>query len=372
MESANILSVLVYFNIMLLYIGLLYVYLHAKKVPSGKIWFWISVFLLTFFAVSRKVDFTGLGGTDAITYVYEFQHMTNSLASYINIDKILALQQREPLYYLLAWLIRNFTENYKVYFFVIYLIIGYCMSYFAVNIYEKGKKSSLLPLILLFVTYLHSFNVMRNWVAIAICMVGLIKLKEGLDKKFFVYLIIGVGFHYSVSILLLPYIFYKLLKRRDKIRIFLLSIIPSGAVMLILAHEIIVNFFTDTKYRTYMTSQSSWLGYIPVLIIALLAIYFYDDLVTISKKNKLAVIGVSINAAMIYAYVMLGAYRINDCFIFFRIWILIELTKVLKMKYRNQTLLIAITCLRLFIIVYFVLQLKRILTQSGILPYILG
>lgn len=375
-------SIILYLVIMMGYLLFLHIHSSIKNVTAQKCWFLITVLYLTVFAVLRKVDVTGLGGTDAITYVTDFRNMVHRLSYYIDWDKIKTLTQREPIYYLLTWLIRRWTSNYKVYFFVVYFIISFGITYAAVSFYQGKLKISKMPVMLLFVCYLHSFNVMRNWIAISICMIGLVNLQKGKDKNFIIALLIGVGFHYSTAILGLFYIFYRFFKSnwmlekirnaRQKNRIYkriLFILIPVTNVALYIYSNVIMTYFAETKYRTYMEMQISWIGYLPVIIFALAAIGFYTELISLDKKNKIAVIGTVVNASLFYVYINMGGYRLNDCFIFFRIMLLIQLERVFIEVYHNRILSF---CVNLCIILYFIQQLNVILTQSGILPYVVG
>ncbi len=384
-DSDNILSIILYICVMLLYIACLKIHAGVNEKFSRNIWLFISVLGLTAFAVCRKVDSTGLGGTDAITYVYDFQHMTGDLSKYIDWDKIRMLKQREPLYYFLSWFIRSCTDDYKVYFAVVYFIISYGITYTASKLYNKNDRVSLIPVLILFVCYLHSFNVMRNWLAISICMIGLCKLKDGQPCKYIIANVIGMGFHYSTVSILSVYLIYLLFehiimrnvnrinmveRKRNKIySLILISMIPIGNIMAMIYSKVLMGLFADTKYRVYMDLKLSWFGYIPVILIAVLAVCMYHDLIRSDLRNKLAVMGVTVNAALVYVYANMGGYRINDCFVFFRIWVLVELEKVFKYKLNNKLL---IWILRFFIVVYFIQQFNSIVSQSGIIPYVLG
>ena len=167
-------SVMIYLTVMVVFLSCMYLSLHSKQPMVKKIVLLSAILLLTCFAVMREVSY-GVGGTDAITYVRDFMNMRKSLANYIDFEKVLSLQQREPLYYLFGWSVRRVTDNYKVYFFLWHFFIVTGFVYAATKSYKKDSwgVGSVLPLMLLFAGYIHSFNVMRNWLAIAIAMIGL-------------------------------------------------------------------------------------------------------------------------------------------------------------------------------------------------------
>ena len=198
-------SVMIYLTVMVVFLSCLYLSLHSKQSMVKKIFLLSAILLLTCFAVMREVSY-GVGGTDAITYVNDFLNMRKSLAYYIDFDRILNLKQREPLYYLFGWSVRRATDNYKVYFFLWYLFIVAGFVYAAAKSYKKDSWGigSVLPLMLLFAGYIHSFNVMRNWLAIAIAMIGLSFLRRDNLKYYFIFLFMAVCVHYSTIVLMLP------------------------------------------------------------------------------------------------------------------------------------------------------------------------
>lgn len=79
--------------------------------------------VLTFFAVNRKIDNTGLGGADAYYYANVYQH----IMEYFDwSNPFLSLDGNEPLYYVLAWVVNKITVDYKFFFpgglfFLLYL-----------------------------------------------------------------------------------------------------------------------------------------------------------------------------------------------------------------------------------------------------------
>lgn len=371
--SAAFPSVVIFLSVAAIFLSCIYLHFHSKQSKVKKIVLLFAVSLLTCFAVIREVSY-GIGGTDAITYVAEFLNMQGNLTNYIDLDKVLNLRQREPLYYLLGWSIRRFTDDYKIYFAVIYLAMTIAFVYASAKSYKKEDRclGSVLPLLLFYVGFIHSFNVMRNWLAIAIAMVGLTMLRQEKYKYYFIFLLIAVGIHYSTFVLVLPFVMMKLFNRFNKMKFPLVIFIVAGNILIYSYVSLFGSIFANTKFSSYMEMQSSWFGYLPVLFIAVCGIIFYNDLVRMSPDNKIVLLGVALNAAMFVAYVKIGAYRINDCFVVFRVWLLIELGKLLHRKYKGWKRVGFVYGINLFIVAYFFQQLNLLVRMSGVVPYRIG
>lgn len=366
-------SVMIYLTVMVVFLSCMYLSLHSKQPMVKKIVLLSAILLLTCFAVMREVSY-GVGGTDAITYVRDFMNMRKSLANYIDFEKVLSLQQREPLYYLFGWSVRRVTDNYKVYFFLWHFFIVTGFVYAATKSYKKDSwgVGSVLPLMLLFAGYIHSFNVMRNWLAIAIAMIGLSFLRRENLKYYFLFLFMAVCIHYSTIVLTLPFLMSKLFKRLDNIKIPLAIFIVVGNMLIYSYISFFSSIFAETKFSSYMEVQSSWFGYLPILLIAVVGLIFYDDLIKMEPSNKFVLWGVALNATMFIAYVKIGAYRINDCFVVFRVWLLIELGKLFYRKYKGWKRVVFVYGMNLFVVAYFLQQLNLFVRTSGIVPYRIG
>lgn len=327
--------------------------------------------VLTVFAAGRMVDVTGLGGTDAWTYVRDFYSFSNPLSAYIVLSRILLLKSREPGYYLVAWVIRQITTNYKVYFLVVYAIISYGISRFAV-FFTRGKKEFLCSGILV-CAYLHSFNVMRNWVAIAFLMLAYVAGAQNKKRRSVILYVIAVCFHYSVAVFIASLIACRLVSRFEWTRFRLTVCCIAGCVIVVLASGVIRMLLTGTKYASYANLRSSMLGYAPVVFITILSIYHYPILLRGNPGNKALVLMNVVNTCLIYVFVYVGGYRINDAFIITRFLLLVEVVRAyfsrnVRVPHRQLYQLL----MYLFLVMYAVQQYLNICETSGILPYIWG
>lgn len=145
---------------------------------------------LTAAAAFRHVEPT-LGGRDAFIYRLVFESSQGAEGEPISVTGTGAAS--EPLYIGLVRLLRLFTDDYHVYFFVVYGIISFGIVYFISKTLEA--RHSVLPLILIFPAWLHSFNIMRNWIAIAFFLVALTFLIRGRRPAYYALVLVATGFH---------------------------------------------------------------------------------------------------------------------------------------------------------------------------------
>lgn len=134
------------------------------------------ILIWTFMAVFRYVsEYNGFitGGSDAPTYI-----------SYFKICNVpnnhLYEAHTEFLFKLLTKFIRKFTDNYRLYFLIIYSFITYAYFKFLKNI--NFTKISYAPLFMIMIVYAKAFSSIRTGIAIACILLGVIKY----DKKKYV------------------------------------------------------------------------------------------------------------------------------------------------------------------------------------------
>ena len=171
---------------------------------------------------------------------------------------------------------------------------------------------------------------------------------------------------------MLPFLMSKLFKRLDNIKIPLAIFIVVGNMLIYSYISFFSSIFAETKFSSYMEVQSSWFGYLPILLIAVVGLIFYDDLIKMEPSNKFVLWGVALNATMFIAYVKIGAYRINDCFVIFRVWLLIELGRLFYNRFKGWKRVSLVYGTNIFIVAYFLQQLNLLVRTSGIIPYRIG
>lgn len=173
------------------------------------------LFMLIFimFAVVRKVSY-GIGGTDSQGYIELFENILKYPERFAD---------QEQLFLYLNMGVRYVTDDYHIYFFLVYGFIAFAYCYFVKSFCPKDV--SYIPFLLLIWPYLKSFNTMRTSLAVALFLVGLVLLKKK-EIWLSVILITATFFVHRMSILYIPILvfcalFYKYISRINGMKIYL-------------------------------------------------------------------------------------------------------------------------------------------------------
>lgn len=148
-------------------------------------WFFILLFAL--FASERLVTST-IGGSDANQYIYFFES-----GSYLDRWNTIGI-----VYVTLSKIVRFFTANYKILFFVIYAFIAF--SYCKVIKVFATKEMSYIPFICLLYPYLQSFNTIRSSVAIAFFALAICMLKKSNLIGYAIFTLLGIFTHIMILV----------------------------------------------------------------------------------------------------------------------------------------------------------------------------
>lgn len=127
---------------------------------------------------------------------------------YTTIDNcsVFALSRFEPLS-LLICLLAIYLDNVFVFFIISSLII-YPLAFIA---FKKNSVSAAFSLIIYVgIFYLNSFSIIRQALAVSVCLYAYKYLREQSFKRFFVCVAIATLFHYSAIVSLIVYPIYKI------------------------------------------------------------------------------------------------------------------------------------------------------------------
>lgn len=145
--------------------------------------------------------------------------------SYLNILKYHDLFQIERMEYLNRIIIKCIYYIDNIYFFFpIYSVLISLFLYKGIKKLTKYKEEAMFFFVLEPNLYLTTFGSIRQAVANAICLYGLVELIEGKKIKFFFWIFIGVLFHKSAYINLVIFIIY-ITKIYRKKNIYIISFI---------------------------------------------------------------------------------------------------------------------------------------------------
>jgi len=158
-------------------------------------------FILWTIVASYRYVGHGVGGADALAYIYYFKNcFSSNLPSYYT--------HYDLLFQFINKFIRFFTGNYYLFFILIYGFIVYSIILF-VNEFCP-KKTNFIPFVLMFYIYLRSFNTLRSNLAIAFILISLVLFNK--EKKVFGYLLLFSSFfiHKAAIIYILIVVLYKM------------------------------------------------------------------------------------------------------------------------------------------------------------------
>lgn len=189
-------------------------------------------FFLTLFAVLRAVGPNGLGGMDAYGYDLIFRNL--------EADRI---DRMEPLFKYGTMLIRYVTSEVFVYRFVCYGAIAFGYLFFLKRFVVS--ELSFIPFILMVFPYLRSFNTMRNSVAIAVFVIGIVLFSEKKTLRGVAMMVASFFFH-RMSIIYIAFIpFYYMFRKSNfqngrKLFVFLICYLVLGYLAARLLQDYII------------------------------------------------------------------------------------------------------------------------------------
>lgn len=329
------------------------------------IYFIIYSFLIMF-SCFRIVNTNSIVGADAMNYINMF---LDSKKVTLNLSNIITLKGAEPLFYNSMYLLRLFTNNYHWFFFYIYSLIIICYLYFYNN---NIKNSHIIIITLLFILpFIGSFNTIRNSAAVGIGLIAICKLKENKKKWYLFLAICAILTHYTGIVLILFYLFNLIKNKIDKYDRKPIFIILFTMLSGLLTLRFFTYYLSESKYNIYMNLETSYLGYLPMLILLILCIYFYKDLLILLKRdNNLIHLNIFFFSFACLPFVLKGAARFLLYFDFSRyvIWgyIIIVIKSKIK-QFKNNNILEIISFL--LIICWIVFRFYRDCYSAGTMPY---
>lgn len=327
-----------------------------------------------------------LGGGDAPTYVDYFE---TCLSPYC---KNIYSYRTELLFRLFTKVIRSFTNDYHVYFIIIYGFIMYSYIIF-INEFDI-KEYNKLPLIMLFFLYLQSFCAVRTHLTIAIMLLILVAVNRKRIVLSVIFAIISVFIQKSSLIYVVFPFFYQYYKKKNFSVKKALFLCTTGCLVGALGKQIILSgdvFGFDSVYANYVSSSSD-VGYFVDYIKLILEQVIIDVWMVIllnSKKMKTGyyrrISGNTDNfdkkmdmmKIMCYYDLMLipvcyimGIWRGQSYFFLPRLFMLgFIISSGEKIVTSTSRALYRLLCL-LLILVWFIVRLITVYDVSNLMPYV--
>lgn len=361
-------------NTLFLYIaiGLSIVFLIRMNVKSKRKnnSYFILFVVLLIFSISRKVGFC-LGGMDSLSYENIF----------LIRDYGRFLENKEYLFVYFTDLIRGFTTDTVVYRCFCYSLI--IVSY--INFIKEfcPKKASSIPFLLIMYPLLMSFNTMRNSMAMAIILLGLVLIKKKKDIMGVALVVSSIFFH-RMSMIYLPIIlFYYVLRKKiifkTKISFALLiiiSLVLSSIVGKLFQSYVISAGLVDGNDAYYlgMNKGNSFLSalsyFIPLLLIsAFMCINSHKKMV---EKYKFLYLIVLYDIIIFPCTVTFGMWRANEYMYIPRLIMWAILISSFCQKYSFRSRLIIKIIFLIFFILWFINRLEGIYADAALMPYVLN
>lgn len=227
--------------------------LHVRYVGKcGKQSIYIVWFLIwTVLAAFRYVGQNGIGGADSMNYINFFEGCY-SKDIWTKTDEHL-----EELFQIITKLIRLYTDNFRIYYLILYGFIVWSYILF-INEFHS-KKYSCIPLVMSAILFTISYNTFRTSLAVAVILTGIVQLYRKNKISSAIIMIAAFFVHRTaiVYILFLPF-YYVMKSRRLKIRygiIFAacaLGLIQLVKVWLLSKGAWLLNMFDTGMLRSYL------------------------------------------------------------------------------------------------------------------------
>lgn len=178
-----------------------------EKGKKGTIFEILAIGLLAFIAAIRDTSI----GTDVTVYVKPVFELCKNLG-FGGINDI--WYNAEIGYKIFNCAVAVFTSKFSVYLFIQQLFI-LIFSYLGIKgIYKKNY--SFVYLIYLFIFYNRSLNIVRQAMAMSLCIYSLKFLFENKDLKFLLIILLAFFFHKTAAVFAIAIIIYKLYKKNIK------------------------------------------------------------------------------------------------------------------------------------------------------------
>ncbi len=351
------------------------IYKGQKKYTSlGRIYLTLTYVLLITLCIIRNVDlyppYIGDAQTDSTTdmqaYIYFFRE---GMTAGWDWKKILTFNQWEPLFYSLNLLIRAFTANHRVYWFILYTIYCVCLLYFLTHVFDRNMCYAVVPFFI--VQLLYGMCALRSCIANAICLVAYVQLQRKKTVSFLVLVIAATLFHYT-AIFVLPLVIVVSIgnkiknNRREKC----IALIVLFISLFVLMRPIAEYLIAQTKYSVYLGHRMTIIGQAPLICCTICSLFFYNDIKKKFSSQLTFVYMVFYNFLVMPFIVEFNISRISDFFMLPRIvvWTLVvdcATDKIVEHRYKSIVKMGAF-----FIMFFWMIKTIYDMKNYGIMPYL--
>lgn len=302
-----------------------------------------------------------LGISDTVTsYIPNFYRIQTMSFTQILTD----INYSDKGYYLASKLFSMISNSAQAWIFI--CSIPFCVST-SMLIYKKSRKPSISYLVLLALSYFgYSFYLVRQMIALSLCLIAYMLYEEGKYKKAIIVFLIGVSFHVTALVSL-----FVLLLQSEKIRkrAYLVSI-SIVIICYTLAGRLVGLIFKLLKYDRIMMytnnyQQKNMNQFIFYLLILAAVIMFAVIFKTLTDENKTYLLCFALATGFISMVSYVGnIYRIALYFGVYSI-ILIPNTIYVRNSQNRQNMLLQFIVGMLLIAMF----LTKSVHYSNLVPY---
>lgn len=269
------------------------IFLFFSKNIRTDLFFYLSFLTLTFFG-GLRTDV----GVDFMSYSQMFEDFKNDTALFLV----------EPANMLIINTINMFDINHQVIFFIYSVIIMSGVFYFIKKL-SPSKELSILLFVTIGIFYFSTFNGIRQWAAISVILISIVKLIEKKHIQFLLLVVLSTLFHLSAILL------FMLLLFRIRFNKFHLVVILLSSLLLT---EVILFLINNSQYAIYLNGLSFDSKGNPLLFLIYILILIYIPwLFGYFKGNVLLSIEeiVLLNMNLMSILVLLIGYNMNIDFL---------------------------------------------------------
>ena len=337
------------------------------------------IIFLTIIATFRLIE-DGIGGSDSQGYIILFDVCNKS-------HDMEWLFHFDLLFLYTTKFLRLFTDDYHVYFFVLY---GFnVLAYILFLIEFCPKKSNYIPCLLLVFLYWRSFCTLRSNTAIAVMMIALILLNRKYIKTAFFVALSSFFFHKMAAIFILffpfYYVFTKFKLTKFRFVLVMIVVIISGTVLQSLFLDLTEDVEFNGAYRSYVRKSldttfwtAGWIKAFDQMLLGFCMWIYYDK---IKKRIKLLNPKDSERLKLIWMLCLfdmmtipinytMGVWRGNEFFYLPRIVMWCEVLYLFNCSKRNNEKPIFNFMFLFLFISWMIFRFYNMWDDSNLMPYI--
>lgn len=337
-----------------LLLGYISIFLFFSKNIRTDLFFYLSFVTLTLFS-GLRFDV----GPDFMSYSQMFEDFKNDTALFLV----------EPANMLIINTINIFNINHQVIFFIYSMIIMSGVFYFIKKL-SPSKELSIFLFVTIGIFYFSTFNGIRQWAAISIILISIVKLIEKKHIQFLLWVGIATLFHLSAILL------FVLLLFRIRFNKFYLVVILFTSLLMT---EVILFLINNSQYAIYLNGLSFdlkgnsflLLVYISILIYIPCFLGYFKRNILLSEQEV-----VLLNMNLMSILVLLIGYNMNIDFLslmrvnmYFQIQLIILIPMMMNRLENKQVKFMLMYLGIIFLIFYYFTTIYNNGLNYNLVPY---